>query len=115
MTAPLMVSELDVRKLLGIISDDRSDLPAAGLPRSLLDDLTDVIRCDAVSFAELDSGRQTHGFIQDAPAGSATRAATPTTAATFAASRRSRISIRPGSGTAPACTATLSAGRSSTR
>jgi DNA-binding CsgD family transcriptional regulator len=69
MTASLMVSELDVRKLLGIISDDRSDLPAAGLPRSLLDDLTDVIRCDAVSFAELDSGRQAHGFIQDAPAG----------------------------------------------
>ena len=36
MTAPLMVSELDVRKLLGIISDDRGDLPAAGLPWSLL-------------------------------------------------------------------------------
>jgi DNA-binding CsgD family transcriptional regulator len=68
MTAPLMVSELDVRKLLGIISDDRSDLPAAGLPRSLLDDLTDVVRCDAVSFAELDSGREAHEFIQDVPA-----------------------------------------------
>jgi len=69
MTARLMVSELDVRKLLGIISDGRGDLPAAGLSRSLLDDLTDVVRCDAVSFAELDSGRQAHGFIQAVPAG----------------------------------------------
>jgi DNA-binding CsgD family transcriptional regulator len=68
MTAPLVVSELDVRKLLGIISDDRSDLPAAGLPWSLLGDLTDVVRCDAVSFAELDSGRQAHGFLQHVPA-----------------------------------------------
>ena len=64
MTAPLMVSELDVRKLLGIISDDRSDLPAAGLPWSLLGDLADVVRCDWLSFSELDSGRQAHGFMQ---------------------------------------------------
>jgi DNA-binding CsgD family transcriptional regulator len=68
MTAPLMVSELDVRKLLGIISDDRGDPPAAGLPWSLLRDLTDVVRCDAVSFFELDSGRQAGGFTQDIPA-----------------------------------------------
>ena len=68
MTAPLTVGELDVRKLLGIISDDRSDLPAAGLPRSLLSDLTDVVRCDAVSFFEQDSGRQVHEFMQAVPA-----------------------------------------------
>ena len=68
MTVPLKVSELDVRKLLGIISDDRSDLPAAGLPRSLLSDLTDVVRCDAVSFFEQDSGRQVHEFMQAVPA-----------------------------------------------
>ncbi|HTQ94245.1 MAG TPA: helix-turn-helix transcriptional regulator [Streptosporangiaceae bacterium] len=71
MTAPLMVSELDVRKLLGIISDDHDDLPAAGLPRSLLRDLTDVVRCDVMSFFELDSGRQATGFMQDIPAGDA--------------------------------------------
>jgi DNA-binding CsgD family transcriptional regulator len=69
MTAPLTVSELDVRKLLGIISDDRSDLPAAGLPPSLLCDMADVVRCDAVSFSELDSDRQAHGFMQGVPAG----------------------------------------------
>ena len=68
MTVPLKVSELDVRKLLGIISDDRSDLPAAGLPWSLLGDLTGVVRCDAVSFFEQDSGRQVHEFMQAVPA-----------------------------------------------
>jgi len=71
MTAPLMVSEQDVRKLMGIISDDRGDPPAAGLPWSLLRDLTDVVRCDAVSFFDLDSGRQGGGFTQDIPSGSA--------------------------------------------
>jgi DNA-binding CsgD family transcriptional regulator len=68
MTAPLMISELDVRKLVGIISDDHDDLPAAGLPRSLLRDLTNVIRCDTASFFELDSSRQATGFMQDIPA-----------------------------------------------
>jgi hypothetical protein len=58
MTAPLMVSELDVRTLLGIIGNDRGDPPVSGLPWSLLDGLTGVIRCDAVSFFDLDSGRQ---------------------------------------------------------
>ena len=69
MTAPLMVSELDLRKLLGIISHDRGDLPPAGLPRALLRDLTDVVRCDAVAFFELDSSRQAAGFTQAIPAG----------------------------------------------
>ena len=32
MTAPLRVSERDLRTLLGIVADDRDDLPAAGLP-----------------------------------------------------------------------------------
>jgi DNA-binding CsgD family transcriptional regulator len=63
-----MVSELDVRKLLGIISDDRGDLPAAGLPWSLLGDLADVVRCDGLSFSELDSDRQAHRFTQGVPA-----------------------------------------------
>jgi DNA-binding CsgD family transcriptional regulator len=69
MTARLTVSELDVRKLVGIISDDRGDPPAAGLPWSLLGDLTEVVRCDAVSFLELDSGRHAGGFAQAIPAG----------------------------------------------
>jgi len=34
--APVTVKEKDLRTLLGIVGDDRSDLPAAGLPPSLL-------------------------------------------------------------------------------
>lgn len=68
MTAPFTVSELDMRKLLMIISDNRSDLPAAGLPCSLLAELTDVVRCDFMSFKEMDSGLQAHMFTQGVPA-----------------------------------------------
>jgi hypothetical protein len=103
MTAQMTIRELDARRLLGIISDDRGDLPAEGLPLSLLCELTDVIRCDALSFFLLDSARQANGFMQDAPPGSARtmtsrmsgrsgrttgtapRAPTPTAAATCAA------------------------------
>ena len=68
MTAPIRVSERDLRTLLGIVADDRDDLPAAGLPDSLLSDLTSVVRCDIVTFSGLDSGRQAHWFGQDVPA-----------------------------------------------
>jgi DNA-binding CsgD family transcriptional regulator len=67
MTAPLRVSERDLRTLLGIVADDRDDLPAAGLPSSLLSDLMSVVRCDVVAFFGLDSGRQAHWFGQDVP------------------------------------------------
>jgi hypothetical protein len=36
MAAPVTVSERDLRTLVGIVSDYRSDLPAAGLPLALL-------------------------------------------------------------------------------
>jgi hypothetical protein len=36
MGAPLTASEHDLRTLAGIVSDERSDLPAQGLPLSLL-------------------------------------------------------------------------------
>lgn len=68
MTSQLMVGQLDVRKLLGIVSDDRSDLPAKGLPLSLLRDLTEVVRCDSVSFFTLDTARRATGLTQDVPA-----------------------------------------------
>jgi hypothetical protein len=48
----------------GIISDDHGDLPATGPPWSLLHDLPDVVRCDAVAFFELDSGRQAGRLTQ---------------------------------------------------
>jgi DNA-binding CsgD family transcriptional regulator len=68
MTAPVTVSERDLRTLLGIVSDDRGDPPAEGLPLSLLADLADQIRCDSVSFFGLDPSRQAGWFGQELPA-----------------------------------------------
>jgi DNA-binding CsgD family transcriptional regulator len=52
MTAPVTVSEKDLRTLLGIVQDTRDDLPDAGLPISLLAELTDQIRCDNLSLLD---------------------------------------------------------------
>jgi DNA-binding CsgD family transcriptional regulator len=58
MTAPVRVSERDLRALAGIASEDRPDVPAKeGLSASLLADLMGQIRCDVISFAGFDSGR----------------------------------------------------------
>ena len=65
MVAPVTVSEKDLCTLLGIVSDDRSDLPEAGLPWSLLTDLMDQIRCDALAFFAIDSNREACPFSQD--------------------------------------------------
>ena len=104
MTAPVTASERDLRTLAGIVSDHRADLPAEGLPPSLLADLMGQIRCDEVTFVGMDSGRQADWFGQDIPAhrcyprtrtwsgrtgsstGTANPAATPTAPATCAAS-----------------------------
>ena len=63
----MTVSERDLRALLGIVTDDRADLPEAGLPVSLLSDLISVIRCDVTAFFGLDSDRQAYWFGQDVP------------------------------------------------
>jgi DNA-binding CsgD family transcriptional regulator len=65
MTAPVTASERDLRTLAGIISDHRADVPAEGLPLSLLADLKDQIRCDKVQVAGVDSSRQADWFEQD--------------------------------------------------
>ncbi len=52
MTAPVTVSEKDLRTLLGIVQDTRDDLPDAGLPMSLLTELTGQIRCDNLSLLD---------------------------------------------------------------
>ena len=67
MTAPVTASERDLRTLAGIVSDDRTDLPAEGLPLSLLADLMGQIRCDFVSFEGFDSDRQAIWFVQEIP------------------------------------------------
>ena len=65
MVAPVTASEQDLRTLLGIVKDDRSDLPEAGLPWSLLGDLMDQIRCDSLAFFAMDSSRNAFSFLQD--------------------------------------------------
>ena len=68
MTAPVTASERDLRSLAGIISDVRPDVPAReGLPPSLLADLMSQIRCDVITFAGFDSGRQETWFVQAIP------------------------------------------------
>jgi hypothetical protein len=67
MVAPVTVREKDLRALLGIVSDDRADLPPEGLPLSLLTDLLGQIRCDAVAFAGFDTARQVIWFGQQVP------------------------------------------------
>jgi DNA-binding CsgD family transcriptional regulator len=68
MTAPVTASETDLRTLAGIVSDPRQDLPAVGLPPSLLADLMGQIRCDELTFAGLDSARRETWFAQTIPA-----------------------------------------------
>jgi DNA-binding CsgD family transcriptional regulator len=68
MRAPVTASERDLRTLLGIVADDRGDPPADGLPWSLLADLMDLVRCDAIAFFGLDSDRRASCFGQDLPA-----------------------------------------------
>jgi len=68
MTAPVTVSERDLRALAGIVNEDRPDLPdGEGLPPSLLADLKDQIHCDGVFFLGFDGGRQADWFVQGIP------------------------------------------------
>jgi DNA-binding CsgD family transcriptional regulator len=62
-------SEPDLRTLARIVSDHRADLPAQGLPLSLLSDLMGQIRCDVISFVGFDSDRREYWFGQRLPAG----------------------------------------------
>jgi DNA-binding CsgD family transcriptional regulator len=64
MTSPVTVSENDLRTLLGIVGDHRSDVSAVGLPPSLLTELTDQIRCDELQFFGQDTPRQFEWFGQ---------------------------------------------------
>ena len=68
MSVTVTTSERDLRTLAGIVSDDRGDPPAEGLPRSLLTELSGLISCEYLSFVGLDSARQVHWFWQVVPA-----------------------------------------------
>ena len=67
MTSPATFSERALRTLAGIVSERRADVPAHGLPMSLLSDLTGQIRCDVISFEGFDSDREETWFRQSIP------------------------------------------------
>jgi DNA-binding CsgD family transcriptional regulator len=69
MVAPVTVREKDLRTLLGIVSDNRPDLPPHGLPLSLLNELMGLIRCDDVALSGFDTTRQDIWFGQNIPPG----------------------------------------------
>lgn len=62
-----LTREPDLRTLAGIVTDERADLPAHGLPESLLADLMAQIHCDLVSFEGHDTGRREWWFVQCIP------------------------------------------------
>ncbi|MET7466472.1 response regulator transcription factor [Nonomuraea sp. NPDC005501] len=66
------LSDLDLRTLAGIVSEDRTDVPAQGLPPSLLSDLMGQIRCDELTVAGFDSHRQAWWMAQVGPGGDET-------------------------------------------
>ena len=57
----------DLHTLAGIVSEHRTDIPACGLPLSLLSDLAEHIRCDVISFEGFDSAAEAGLFIQEIP------------------------------------------------
>jgi DNA-binding CsgD family transcriptional regulator len=67
MRAPMTASERDLHTLAGIVSENRVDLPDAGLPESLLADLMGQIRCDVIAFEGFDSELQQTRFVQSIP------------------------------------------------
>jgi DNA-binding CsgD family transcriptional regulator len=68
MTERMTISELDLRRLLGIAAGHRDESSAEGLPLSQLSELTDLIRCDEASFFLLDSRTRAGSTMQAIPA-----------------------------------------------
>jgi DNA-binding CsgD family transcriptional regulator len=64
MTATLTIRGHDLRTLAGIVSEDRGEPPAEGLPPTLLSDLSGLIRSDYLGFIGLDSSQQMQWFEQ---------------------------------------------------
>jgi DNA-binding CsgD family transcriptional regulator len=65
MVSRVMPSDRDLRTLAGIVSQDRPDLPEAGLPVSLPVDLAAQIPCDCLAFQGIDSVRHEFWFAQE--------------------------------------------------
>ena len=68
MTGPVFASRRDLRTLAAIVSADRGEPPAQGVPPSLLGDLLALVRCDHLLFVGADSSRRVNWSWQLAPA-----------------------------------------------
>ena len=68
MAASVPSRERDLRALAGIVSEHRDDIPAHGLPLSLLADIAGQIRCDVISFESFDSRREIAWTCNEIPA-----------------------------------------------
>ena len=64
MAAPGKLMDRDLRALAAIVNVERPDVPAEGLPPSLLADLARQIRCDVIAFAHFDAAQQHTGSAQ---------------------------------------------------
>src|SRR5579863_2070344 len=67
MVSRISASEQDLRALAGVVCDVRPDLPAHGLPLSLLSDLKDQIPCDYLLCQGYDTTLQQYWFAQQIP------------------------------------------------
>jgi DNA-binding CsgD family transcriptional regulator len=67
MVTSMTASDQDLRALAGIVTQERPDLPDAGLPCSLLTDVAAQVRCDYVLFEGYDAKRQAYWFAQQLP------------------------------------------------
>jgi DNA-binding CsgD family transcriptional regulator len=67
MRGPVTASGADLRALAEMVTGERADVPAVGLPPSLLTELADLIGCDQVSCFGVDSARQEILFMQEIP------------------------------------------------
>jgi DNA-binding CsgD family transcriptional regulator len=68
MAAPVVPRERDLRTLAGIVSEHRDDIPADGVPLSLLSDIAGQIPCDVITFECFDSRREVGCFCNEIPA-----------------------------------------------
>ncbi len=67
MVSRVSATEQELRALAGVVSEVRSDLPAQGLPLSLLSDLKDQIPCDFLLCHGYDTTLQQYWFTQQIP------------------------------------------------
>jgi DNA-binding CsgD family transcriptional regulator len=66
-STPVVATDRDLRALAAMVSEERDDLPQAGLSVSLLSDLAAQIPCDHVMFQGYDTERETYWFNQQWP------------------------------------------------